>query len=92
MPSSALQRKERGGGFGRCPSDVHIVRTDLDQIGATYPELEWAMDLHEHEVDVEAMRLTPRQQEALAIYDARHADNRHKVDPPPVCPVPRACR
>ncbi len=64
-------------------------RTDLDQIGATYPELEWAMDLREHGVDTRSMDLSPWQREVLRIYDQRHSDNRHKIGEPPKCPVPR---
>ena len=63
-------------------------RTDLDQIGATYPELEWAMDLREGQVDTEVLLLTERQKTVLEIYDRRHADNRHKRIDPPEGPIP----
>ena len=58
-------------------------RTDEDQIGASYPELEWAMTFSG---DEEA--LDPRQCEVLAIYLRHHATNRHKMDPIPVCKIP----
>ncbi|MGV3636471.1 MAG: NAD(+) synthase [Flavobacteriales bacterium] len=64
-------------------------RTDFDQIGATYPELEWAMDLREHQVDTTSMDLNERQLEVLRIYDQRHADSRHKLGEAPTCHVPR---
>jgi NAD+ synthase len=64
-------------------------RTDEEQIGASYPELEWAMDLREREVDTEAMKLTRRQRKVLRIYDQRHGDNQHKTFAPPVCPIPQ---
>lgn len=64
-------------------------RTDVDQIGATYPELEWAMDLREKQLDPSSIELTDRQREVLAIYDRMHAANRHKMAPVPVCGVPR---
>lgn len=67
-------------------------RTDLDQIGATYPELEWAMDLREHDVDTSGMDLSARQKEVLRIYDQRHADSRHKIGEAPKCPIPRGIR
>jgi len=67
-------------------------RTDLEQIGATYPELEWAMDLREGGADTGSMELDPRQQEVLRIYDTRHADNRHKRLDPPEGPIPRSLR
>jgi NAD+ synthase len=64
-------------------------RTDEDQIGASYPELEWAMDLRERGVNVDTLGLNDRQREVLAIYDRANAANRHKMEPIPVCHVPR---
>lgn len=61
-------------------------RTDADQIGATYPELEWAMAFRER--NGTASELDPRQAEILAIYDRRHAANQHKMVPIPVCEIP----
>lgn len=58
-------------------------RTDEDQIGATYPELEWAMGYTGDESS-----LTERQQEVLRIYRKLHAANRHKMEPIPICEVP----
>jgi NAD+ synthase len=63
-------------------------RTDEDQIGASYPELEWAMDLRERKVDVSTLTLTDRQRQVLDLFDRRHAANRHKMDPIPVCLIP----
>lgn len=63
-------------------------RSDEDQIGASYPELEWAMELRERGVDPKTMALTPRQQEVLAIFDRRKAANAHKMTMPPVCLIP----
>jgi NAD+ synthase len=59
-------------------------RSDEDQLGATYPELEWAMDF---EGDVET--LSERQKEVLAIYRKFHLQNKHKMEPIPVCVVPK---
>ncbi len=67
-------------------------RTDLDQMGATYPELEWAMDLREGGADMDNMELDERQREVLEIYDKRHGDTRHKQLDPPEGPVPRSIR
>lgn len=64
-------------------------RSDEDQIGASYPELEWAMD---HDPGAAPEPLTPRQEEVLAIYRRLHAANRHKMDPIPVCTVPDAVK
>lgn len=58
-------------------------RSDEDQIGATYPELEWAM-----EFKGDPTTLTPRQQDVLAIYSRFHRANTHKMQPIPVCLIP----
>jgi NAD+ synthase len=58
-------------------------RSDEDQIGATYPELEWAMDFKGN-----PSLTSPRQQEVLAIYDRFHKANAHKMKPIPVCLIP----
>ena len=58
-------------------------RSDEDQLGATYPELEWAMEFKGEMTD-----LTDRQKEVLAIYTRLHLINKHKMEPIPVCLVP----
>jgi NAD+ synthase len=68
------------------------TRTDEDQIGASYAELEWAMALREAGADTRALDLTGRQREVLGIFDRRHAANRHKMDPIPVCKVPASLK
>ena len=62
-------------------------RTDEDQLGATYPELEWAMEFKGDESS-----LTARQHEVLAIYRRFNRVNRHKMEPIPVCKIPRELR
>lgn len=62
-------------------------RSDEDQIGATYPELEWAM-----EFDGDESVLNVREREVLAIYRKFHRQNRHKMDPIPVCTIPESLR
>ncbi len=73
-------------------------RSDEDQMGATYPELEWAMEwLSDHGVrqnnkwiwDSAYETLTnPRQQEVLRIYMRMNNANQHKMNPIPVCIIP----
>lgn len=58
-------------------------RTDADQIGATYPELEWAM-----EFDGDEKTLNDREKDVLAIYRRLHKANKHKMIPIPVCEIP----
>ena len=64
-------------------------RTDENQIGATYAELEWAMAAETHE---KTENLTERQNEVLAIYRRLHARNQHKMDPIPVIKIPDELR
>jgi NAD+ synthase len=58
-------------------------RSDEDQIGATYPELEWAMCF-----TGDVSTLSARQQEVLAIYNKYNRANAHKMQAIPVCEVP----
>jgi NAD+ synthase len=62
-------------------------RTDEDQIGASYPELEWAMKF-----DGDESTLDNRQREVLAIYRRLNAANQHKMEPIPVCIIPDGLR
>ena len=62
-------------------------RTDEDQIGASYDELEWAMKaIDEGMTD----NLNERQSKVLAIYNKLHNANAHKMIPIPVCEIPEA--
>ncbi|MEX2485446.1 MAG: NAD(+) synthase [Brumimicrobium sp.] len=58
-------------------------RNDEDQIGATYDELEWAMNFKGDQSE-----LSDRQKEVIAIYDRYHKVNLHKMKPIPVCTIP----
>ena len=62
-------------------------RTDEGQIGATYPELEWAMAFDSNEFATEE-NLTEREREVLKIYRSFHRANKHKMIPIPVCLIP----
>lgn len=62
-------------------------RSDEDQLGASYPELEWAMEMIENgrtENDFHG-----REQEVIQIYKRLNRANQHKMIPIPVCEVPR---
>lgn len=70
-------------------------RTDEDQIGATYDELEWAMSwLEEHYVceqgvgyyydESEDYKLNDRQKQVLEIYESFNNSNKHKMVSIPV--------
>lgn len=58
-------------------------RGDEDAIGASYDELEWAMNWRETVAAGIDTVLTGRQKEVLAIYDKRHAASLHKINPIP---------
>lgn len=60
-------------------------RTDEDQIGASYDELEWAMTYQNKK---ETYSLTERQQQVMNIYLQRNRANKHKMEAIPVCIVP----
>jgi len=62
-------------------------RTDEDQIGASYPELEWAMKFTGSEEG-----LDERERAVLEIYRGYRRQNRHKMVPIPVCEIPDAWR
>ncbi len=57
-------------------------RTDEQQLGASYDELEWAM------LNDNAKDLTERQAQVIAIYKRLNALNQHKMNPIPVCLIP----
>jgi NAD+ synthase len=67
------------------------ARSDEDQIGASYDELEWAMNFSANSTSDHSL-LSTRQKEVMAIYQQRHAANRHKIDPIPVCVIPDSLR
>ena len=62
-------------------------RTDEDQLGATYDELEWAMKQQENGKNV--ANFTDREQTVFNIYEKHHTMNKHKMVPIPVCVIPQ---
>lgn len=58
-------------------------RSDEDQMGATYPELEWAMGFSGDE-----SMLNQREKEVIEIYRRLNRQNQHKMNPIPVCYIP----
>lgn len=61
-------------------------RTDEDQIGASYPELERAMEFVQQ--GGRAEQLSGRDREVVEIYLARNRANRHKMEAIPFCTIP----
>ena len=70
------------------PTDglFHDGRSDEDQIGATYNELEWAMNFIAKPHDFST--LSSRQEKVLDIYTRMNKANQHKMVPIPVCIIP----
>lgn len=79
IPESIVEAKPTDGLFGDS-------RSDEDQIGASYDELEWAMNQAKEGKKEEDF--SGREKEAFRIYQMRHRANRHKMEPIPVCEIP----
>jgi NAD+ synthase len=80
VPDSIQVAKPTDGLFGDS-------RTDEDQIGASYNELEWAMTQNDNgktTTDFEG-----REKIAFDIFKQRNNANKHKMDPIPVCVIPK---
>ena len=80
VPESILKAKPTDGLFGD-------DRSDEDQIGANYDELEWAMLQMEKGKKVE--NFTGRETHILSIYKRLNTINQHKMNPIPVCKIPK---
>jgi NAD+ synthase len=65
-------------------------RTDEDQLGMTYPELENAMKLDSVMHDnIEHMAMTAQEKKQLKRYQELRSRNLHKMQPIPVCIMPK---
>lgn len=63
-------------------------RTDEQQMGATYPELEWAME--QHAAGSTREQFSGREQEVFDIFVRLNRATQHKIQPIPVCTIPKA--
>ena len=79
IPESILKAEPSDGLFGD-------ARTDEEQLGASYDELEWAM--LEDEKGKTANDFSGREQIAFSIYKRLNTINQHKMNPIPVCLIP----
>lgn len=61
-------------------------RNDENQLGASYEELEWAM---ENYLKKDLPSLSERQKEVINIYKKFNTQNKHKMIPIPVCILPK---
>jgi NAD+ synthase len=79
VPESIMKAAPSDGLYG-------AERTDEDQIGATYDELEWAMNQI-----AEGRSITDfegRNAEVMRIYSDFNRRNQHKMNPIPLCTIP----
>jgi len=80
VPDSIMKAAPSDGLFGD-------ARSDEDQIGASYPELEWAMEMDDNgktEKD-----FSGRQLEVFKIFKRYNNGNKHKMIPIPICEIPK---
>ncbi|QCX52582.1 NAD(+) synthase [Elizabethkingia sp. JS20170427COW] len=61
-------------------------RTDEQQMGASYPELEWAMEMYPNHT---AKDFEGREREVFEIFSRLHKATLHKINPIPVCEIPK---
>lgn len=80
VSKSIMEAKPTDGLFGDS-------RTDEDQIGASYDELEWAMLQIENGKSIDDF--TGRKKRVMEIYTYRHRTNLHKMNPIPTCIIPK---
>ena len=76
---------------GAAPTDGLWVdgRSDEDQLGASYDDLEWAMN--EYTLSTEN-KFKGRQQEVFSIFTRLHCANQHKMKAIPVCLIPEGLK
>ena len=80
VPQSIIEAAPSDGLFGD-------ARSDEDQIGASYPELEWAMKMKDEgklERDFKG-----REKKVFKIFMRYNFSNQHKMIPIPICEIPQ---
>jgi len=80
VPDSIMNAAPSDGLFGD-------ARSDEDQIGASYPELEWAMQMQDEDKTTDDF--SGRKQEVFKIYKRYNSSNKHKMIPIPICEIPK---
>ena len=80
IPDSILNAKPTDGLFGD-------DRTDEDQLGASYDELEWAMTQAEFQQSPDAFSV--REKAVFEIYKRLNTVNQHKMTAIPICFIPK---
>jgi NAD+ synthase len=80
VPKSIQKAQPTDGLFGD-------TRTDEDQIGASYDELEWAMQMKDNGKIL--TDFSGREKSVFKIYQSRYNANKHKMVAIPVCKIPK---
>jgi len=83
VPNSIMEAVPTDGLFGDS-------RSDEDQLGATYDELEWAMKMKE--LGKSLHEFQGRQQEVYNIFLHLNKVNQHKMVPIPICHIPESLK
>ncbi|CAD0006804.1 NAD(+) synthase [Flavobacterium chungangense] len=83
IPDSILTAAPTDGLFGD-------NRTDEDQLGASYDELEWAMLAEE--AGNTADNFSGREKSVFEIYKRLNTSNKHKMEEIPVCIIPKTLK
>jgi len=80
VPDSIMNAAPSDGLFGD-------ARSDEDQIGANYDELEWAMQMNE--IGKTSDDFSGREKVVFEIFKRYNSGNKHKMIPIPVCEIPK---
>jgi len=80
VPDSIINAAPSDGLFGD-------ARSDEDQIGANYDELEWAMQMNGKGKTVNDF--SGRENEVFKIFKRYNSGNKHKMIPIPICEIPK---
>lgn len=80
VPKSIMKAAPSDGLFGD-------ARSDEDQIGANYDELEWAMKMNDKGKTAEDF--SGREKEVFKIFKRYNSANKHKMVPIPICKIPK---
>jgi NAD+ synthase len=83
IPNSILNASPTDGLFGD-------DRTDEDQLGASYDELEWAMQ--QDEENKSSADFIGREKKVFEIYKRLNTANQHKMQPIPICLLPKSLK
>lgn len=83
VPKSIMEAAPSDGLFGD-------ARSDEDQIGASYPELEWAMKMKDEGKSAEDF--SGRERVVFEIFMRFNSSNKHKMIAIPVCEIPKNFR